>query len=234
MAPKTLKEVIKIVEAQQQEIQRLRDVHEIQNLMGRYIYLHEVGRDAEFPDTIYAMKTPGVSAEVAHAGAFVGEGIRKMFAPSPAMGDRRGTLFTHPLTTPVIEVAGDGKTAKGIWISPGYETMRNPTTGKLVACWAYTKYGCDFAKEDGIWKMWHYHVYRVFMTPFNKPWTEEWERYEREKEFGGAFGAGLTPDRPTTYDHPYATDTERELVPAPPEPYETFSETFTYGVPDVK
>lgn len=228
MAAKTLDEVIQILEEQQKEIQRLKDVHEIQNLLGRYIYLHEVGRDAEFPDTIFAKKTPGVSWEVAAIGAYVErEGIRRVFAAMGkdiAEGQRNGTLFTHPLTTPVIEVAGDGKTAKGVWISPGYETGKNPETGELNPCWVYIKYGCDFVKEDGVWKMWHYHVYRVFMTPFNIPWTEEWEAKQPPME-----GPTPNPDRPTTYDHPYSTTTERELVPAPPEPYETWADTFSYG-----
>ena len=232
MAAKTLKEVIQIVEAQQKEIQQLKDVHEISNLMGRYIYLHEVNRDAEFPDTIYAQKTPGVSAEVAHGGTYLGlDGLRRMFAPMPGMesGPMKGGLFTHPLTTPVIEVAGDGKTAKGVWISPGYETgVNDHETKKPMACFVYTKYGVDFVKEDGVWKVWHYHVYRMFMTPWNVPFTEEWEKNVREKLMG-KFGAERKPDAPTSYDHPYSVDTARELVPAPPEPYETFDETFSYG-----
>lgn len=234
MAAKTLEELTEIVEAQQKEIQRLRDVHEIANLMGRWNFGHEVGKDPEYLETMFAQKTPGTSAEVAKTGVFIDEGLKKIYKPHPG-GDemRKGTLFTHPLTTPVIEVAGDGKTAKGVWMSPGYESIKNPKTGEGIACWCYTKYGCDFVKEDGQWRMWHYHVYRVFMTPFNRPWTDEWERYERDKELG-SFGGGMEPDMPTTVDNPFSMDTARELAPMPPEPYETFSETFSYGPPEKK
>lgn len=236
MVAKTIADVLKIVEKQQKDIQMLKDIHEIQNLMGRYIYLHELNRDPEFPDTMYARKTPGVSAEVATGGCYVGEGIRKMFAPMPGMapGGHKGGLFTHPLTTPVIEVAGDSKTAKGVWISPGYETGgQDPKTKKPIACFVYTKYGVDFVKEDSVWKVWHYHVYRVFMTPWNVPFTDEWEKNVREKMMG-KFGGERKPDIPTTADNPYSVDTARELLPAPPEPYETFSETFSYGPPAKK
>jgi hypothetical protein len=215
------------------QVQVLEDTRQIANLMGRYIYLHEVNRDPEFPDTIFAKKTPGVSWEVARSGAFIEGGIRRMLARDPDMDEatlKKGSLFTHPITTPVIEVAGDGKTGKGVWISPGYETGKDKA-GKPFACWCYIKYGCDFVKEDGVWKMWHYHVYRVFMTPWNVPFTEEWEKNVRDKEHI-PIGTEKEPDHPTTYDHPYSVDTERELVPRPPEPYETFSETFSYGVPD--
>ena len=79
-----------------------------------------------------------------------------------------------------------------------------------------------------MWKLWHYHVYRVFMTPWNVPFTDEWEKNVMEKKFG-KFGADRTPDLPTTVDNPYSVDTKRELEPRPPEPYETFDETFSYG-----
>jgi len=240
---KTLEDVIrmvneqqKVVKKQQKEIQVLKDVHEIQNLMGRYVYLHEVCRDPEFPDTMYAQKTPGISSEVARMGVFVDKGLRKLYKkpePGSPLSDMRGMLFTHPLATPVIEVAGDGKTAKGLWMSPGYETSQDPATKKLVGCLCYTKYGCDFVKEAGKWKMWHYHVYRIFLTPMNTPFTEEWEANVRDKAMGAMGAGGPSPfgkaDKPTTYDHPYSKTTERELVPAPPEPYETFSDTFSYG-----
>ena len=79
-----------------------------------------------------------------------------------------------------------------------------------------------------MWKLWHYHVYRVFMTPWNVPFTDEWEKNVMEKKFG-KFGADMKTDLPTTVDNPYSVDTKRELAPMPPEPYETFDETFSYG-----
>jgi len=221
----------------EQRIQRLEDIHEIANLMGRYVFLHEVERDYEFPDTIYAQKTSGVSFEVATSGVWVGlDHIRQQFSNIPGVENkpkvsRKGAMFVHPLTTPVIEVAGDGKTAKGVWMAPGYEGGAGMGDEQPMAGFVYTKYGCDFVKEDGKWKVWHYHVYRVFMTPWNIPYTDEWEKNVRDKS-GKKFGTGKTPDFPTTADNPYSLETSRELVPAPPEPYETFADTFSYGPPE--
>jgi hypothetical protein len=52
-------------------------------------------------------------------------------------------IAEHCLTSPVIQVAKDGKTAKAIWFSPGVEGNQ----------WAYGKYAIDFVKEDGQWKI---------------------------------------------------------------------------------
>jgi len=216
----------------EKEYIRMKDFHEIQNLMGWYVYMHEANRYAELFKTAFAEETPGVSVEVANGGVFLSESLPKLEKKTAEIMEKfkKGSLYVHPLTTPVLEIAGDGKTAKGVWMSPGYEAGGNdPETNKPIPAFVYTKYGVDFVKENGKWKIWHYHVYRVFMTPWNIPITEEWEKNEREKLRNLQADENDKPDLPTTYDNPYSVDTVRELVPAPPEPYETFSETFSYG-----
>jgi hypothetical protein len=64
----------------------------------------------------------------------------------------------HTQETPVIEVAGDGKTAKGLWYSIG-QSVRGEidSSGKtsVGTGWMWEKYGVDFVREDGVWKIWH-------------------------------------------------------------------------------
>ncbi len=64
----------------------------------------------------------------------------------------------HTQETPVIEVALDGKTAKGLWYSIG-QSVRGEvdSSGKtsVGTGWMWEKYGVDFIKEDGKWKIWH-------------------------------------------------------------------------------
>jgi hypothetical protein len=33
------------------------------------------------------------------------------------------------------------------------------------------KYGADFKKEEGRWKIWHMHVYGLFMAPYDRSWA---------------------------------------------------------------
>lgn len=223
-------------EAYKKEIDDLNAIHEIQNLMGRYVWEHEVQNDPEFIDTKYA-DNPDISWEVAHMGLYRGrEAVKEILDEHGPKGGSisPGTMFIHTLTTPVIEIAEDGLTAKGVWKSPGAETITDPQTGKLRGMWAWTKYACDFIKEEGEWKILHYHVYRIFMTPADMNYTDEYEM----KFIGNA--TTLLPEgdvaaqeaskkEPTTYDNPFSATYVPELVPAPPEPYKTFSETFSYG-----
>lgn len=225
-------------DAYKKQIDRLEAVHEIQNLMGRYVWMHEVQKDPEFIDTMFA-NNPDVSWEVAHMGLYRGrEAVREILNQHGPKGETiaPGTLFVHTLTTPVIEIAEDGQTAKGVWKSPGAETITDSQTGKLTGMWAWTKYACDFIREDGKWKILHYHVYRIFMTPADMNYTDEYEsRFMSSASSiapaGGRAGQEPSLKEPTTYDNPFTTTYVPELVPAPPEPYRTFSETFTYGKP---
>lgn len=72
-----------------------------------------------------------------------------------------GQLLLHVTTTAIIEVAADGKTAKAFWYSPGMiaETGQSGNT-------IWEAYGVDFVKENGVWKMWHLHMFTDFMGSF--------------------------------------------------------------------
>ncbi len=62
----------------------------------------------------------------------------------------------------MIEVTGDGKTAKGVWIAIGCVARTDAQTGEVQCFGRWDKYGVDLIKEDGVWKFWHFHIYRIF------------------------------------------------------------------------
>jgi hypothetical protein len=208
----------------EERIQRLEDISEIENLMAKYAYLHTAGRHEETAE-LFAKNTPGVRAEIGRLGRWEGnEGIYKaMVKNHKFLGvGSPGGLFVHTQTTPVIEVAGDGKTAKGVWMSPGLETRKNPDTGELTGYWLWGNYGVDFVKEDGKWKFWHFHVYPYIMTPYDKSWTEP------TTVASPPVPDDIKPDRPGTSSNMYTTTAEIKFDPVPPEPYESFDEKTAY------
>jgi hypothetical protein len=231
----------------EEKIQRALDYQEIQNVMSRHEYYHSAGMHKEEIDELWAHKTPGVSFEAGDVGKTEGieeverayvEGnklrgkqqlkeIRKLF---PEIEDKEenefiGNTFVHTTTTPVIEVAEDGKTAKGVWLSPGYATTVRG--GKLQAFWFWERYGVDFVEEDGKWKIWHLRVYTDFMTPYEKSWVENAISPSPPHEEAPGFPK---PNRPPTLPayKEYSPFTKPQYEPRPPEPYKTFSETFRY------
>lgn len=66
-----------------------------------------------------------------------------------------GDLIAHHASTPCVVLAGDGKTAQGVWYSIGVECTGNPD-GTCRAMWYPERICADFVKEDsGDWKIWH-------------------------------------------------------------------------------
>jgi len=213
------------------------------NVLARYVYYH-ASNDRDKIGACFATNTSGVKVEMMY-GVFEGkEGLEAFFMHHPQAGepdDEPGRLHIHTLTTPIVEVAADCQTVKGAWYSPGIES--DAKTGQ----WAWMKYGADFIKEDGVWKIWHLHAYSIFMTPYDKCWTEI-EPYGKNMR-GGAMppmgemppgeggpggpggprgGNGYMPKPTTTY---YGFDAESHYPgdqPTPPLPYETFDPATAY------
>jgi hypothetical protein len=216
MAEESLEEQVKQLKKQ---VERLEAYNEIQNLVAKYEVIHTPLTEHQSAE-LFALKQPDVSVEIAMWGKTVGpENIKRTWPKrvDPESGGETtmaGGMFEHDLTTPVIQVAKDGQTAKGLWFSPGHETMRDEA-GKLVAHWCWGKFAADFIKEDGQWKIWHYHWFDVFRTPYDKSWVEYPQPLHEDIP-------GLAPTEPTTSRATYFPDQVRGPVPEWPEPYDTW------------
>jgi hypothetical protein len=149
----------------------------------------------------------------------------------------------HTSTTPVIEVAGDGKTAKGVWFSPGMGLMPSidGTSVKVRGTFFWEKYGGDFVKEHGQWRIWHLQMAYDYTPGLDEHMTENLGRQgepaaasdgakgagrEAGERMGGALPEGFTKPK---FSYPaYNYDRVPTIYPKLPEPYYTFSETFSY------
>jgi hypothetical protein len=115
----------------------------------------------------------------------------------------------------MIQVAKDRKTAKAIFYSPGHETFVRKE-GK-IATWCWGKYGNDFIREDGEWKIWHLHWYTTFRTPYDRSWQEPYE-----VPFVETMRSKVPNQKPCTYHKPYSVDVVFDEMPPYPEPYDTW------------
>jgi hypothetical protein len=210
-------------------LRRLEDIHEIHNLMGMHEYLHAAGRNGEEFEKLFAKDAPGVTFEPEDWGVFEGsETVKGCYVDGAPPADMPGLMTEHAATTPVIEIAEDGRSAKGVWISPGHETFPRPDS-LPIAHWSWGRYGIDFVKEGGAWKFWHFHIYTTFRTPYHQSWVQS--SIDRPPYFPepGQLMEGMTPpSRPVSFNQPYHVDTAQELAPVPPVPYRTFDDTWSY------
>lgn len=215
----------------EQRLARLEAVHAVQNLVGRYEFWHVANLHRKCLQ-LFALETPGVKIEM-DWGVFDGRaGVERFFlgyhggheAEKPDYKPDGG-MHLHTQTTPVIEVADDGQTAKGVWISPGNETIPLGPNGSMKAFWIWIKYGFDFVRENGEWKIWHMSVHCIFMCPYETSWVDM-EPLPPRRQMPPEIG----PDRylPSPPPWRYATDKPQVNIPAPPEPYATFDNAKSY------
>ena len=152
------------------------------------------------------------------------ETMRKLFPEE--LGDKSdeeiwavGSNTVLNFTTPLIEVAFDGQTAKGMWYVYGSTTEVYSTGPK--AAWNFGRCAVGFVKEDGVWKIWHMTMFTDIQCPVGGNWGKD-KMYPHE---------GVEIPEPTVKEHyytGYGEDFLSLVEPPLPEPYDTFANTFSY------
>ncbi|MBP2645318.1 MAG: hypothetical protein H6Q75_758 [Firmicutes bacterium] len=160
----------------EEKIQRALDIQEVQNVMSKHAYYHGLGLNFEELENIWTKKAPNASFAM-NVGYWVGydsiynaygtihlanqkADLARLLVNYPSVAEDAlgaGTLIMHCLTTPIIEIAGDGQTAKAMWYTPGQVTGIG-SDGYPSAQWMWEKYGVDFINEEGEWKIWHMQI----------------------------------------------------------------------------
>lgn len=228
---------------EEEQLLRIWDIEAVKQLMGRRVFMQAADRRAEELDTMWvtAPEHQETASYGSNWGYYVGmDAIRGYYVDAHhemlatqqrnngAAELNMGNLYAHPLTTGLVELAEDGKTAKGLWYSIGNEAMaQSDGTSKVI--WMLGKVAVDFIREDGGWKIWHLiistdvdceagHNYGEY--PVYEDWSADSANPVR-REFG----------RPTieVLTHDVTFNWWDDYPPMPPKNYKTFTDDISYG-----
>ena len=125
-------------------------------------------------------------------------------------------------------IAADGKTAKGLWQVMGANNAITPNGPLSTWNWGYV--AADFVLEDDEWKIWHLQEFTELSAPVASSWVAKTE-LPVMPEFASL--ADLKLPAPTVAAKLYEVYSPEREYTAPqkmPEPYNTFAETFSYGM----
>ncbi|MBR1780136.1 MAG: nuclear transport factor 2 family protein [Oscillospiraceae bacterium] len=235
----------------QQLAERFIDQREIQNVMGKYALLTMICKQADLVDKFWSKRaeTPTLAR---NDGWYVGlEAIsgyyqaisdnlaaklplmRKLFPKE--LGNKSdedifgvGEHFPRPITTPIVEVAADGKTAKGLWQVMG--ANNSITQFGPFSTWSWGYIAADFVLEDDEWKIWHLQEFDELTAPVATSWVKD-NPYPVLDAFAELADQTLpAPTVPARLYEVYSPEREYTAPPRMPEPYETFADTFSYGM----
>lgn len=229
-------------------IRRVWDVEEIKKVVNKRVYYQtNEWREQELNDLWVSEDANKATASFGkNTGYYVGmDEIKKYYvdhhiedrkaqlaaisAANPEIANTEenlhiGCLVSHPVSTGLVELAGDGKTAKGIWYSIGQETTANPD-GTGTALWEPGKVAYDFIKEGDEWKIWH-------LVEANDLYSEAGENYSEQEVYHNYETNPIDIEfgEPTIKVITHNTDFNWwDNYPAMPEPYDTWSDDISYG-----
>ena len=251
-------------------LERLEWRREIRNVMGRISHDYAIKQEAQVYDRYFSRREDvclglnngyykGAEAVRGYYAA-LGEEIRlssaliaKMF-PQELEGKTEDELYGVgmisylPFESQVIEIADDGRTAKGIWNVRG-STSRLTAAGP-VANWIFVGHThrpgifviggsgtphrlepADFVLEDGEWKILNLLLLYNVDHQCGVGFTEPEKVFEPVPEFAPMADFHLPePNVPMTVMETFRPDRPRTRSPRCPEPYATFADTFSYGI----
>ena len=146
-----------------------------------------------------------------------------------------GNTILHLLTTPILEVAQDRQSAKGMWYTPG--VILTTADGKTpYGMWIWERYGVDFIRKDGRWVFLNIQVNTDFMNPLGSALKLQGPDAAGLGTEGGAqFGPDAVgikfpgPDIPKSTYSEFGPTRVPTITPRMPEPYRTLKETFQYA-----
>jgi hypothetical protein len=170
----------------ERDVGLLEDTKAIKRLQRAYGYYvdKKLSRDigALFADA------PDTTAELGGSGVYVGRARIAEFYDRiiGGQGLERGELFNHMILQGVVNVAPDGRTAKGRWRA----LIQTGQHGES-AVWAEGPYENEYVKENGVWKFSKVHWYQTFAAPYSPGWHKAPQPMEPPL-------ADFPPDRPPT------------------------------------
>lgn len=150
------------------------------NQMGYYEYGLSEHQPVDTPE-LWALNDDRCRVEMAWGIYMREEGVRECYGvahPSRYNDSGRGCVFYLPACTPYIEVAGDGKTTRSIWIALANEIFPQgefpaETDEMMGSNWADMKYGVDCVLVDGEWKLLHLHTFSIGMANWKGSWADQ-------------------------------------------------------------
>jgi len=226
----------------EEKVQRALDYQEIQNVMAAHSYYYEAQKQWDELDAIWSKRD-----DIAYGQQHIGrkavieydgktnelsrkvklEMMSKLFPDikNTKQNEGIGDMVIHLLTTPYIEIARDGKTAKGLWYGPSV-CSEVGHDGEPVVVSIWEKCETDFIKEDGKWKIWHFRQWPEFAAQIDKSFVDGSKGFPRRTAFPSPKPAE-EPKAGAPGPAMYSSRRVAKLEPKLPQPYESWDDSLS-------
>lgn len=143
-------------------LDRLESARQCRNLMSRFVHWYASGQGEALAELW--LDQSGCRYEEEALCLTGSEAIQAWFRTWKQPLPRRVELYT--LDTEVLEVAPDGRTAQGCWLSPGNAADPDLPSEERVR-WVWSEYTAEFARDNrGQWKLYQLTARRIFRARY--------------------------------------------------------------------
>lgn len=140
-----------------------------------------------------------------------------------------GAISYIPVDSHIIEIADDGQTAKALFNIRG--SYNKITTSGPISYWIFGWAAVDFIMENGEFKIWHMQWLRNVDIQCGTAFGTEPEKFPELEAYADMASFRMpAPTVSACLMENYYTDRPFTKSPEAPEPYETFADTFSYGL----
>jgi hypothetical protein len=173
------------------EAARIEDANAVKKLQRAYGYYLDKGYWGEAA----ALFAEDATLEIGVDGVYVGRDhiVKRLMLDGggdPGPGLPYGQIYHRMQLQPVVDIAPDGKTAKGRWREIALLGHYHQD-----AEWGAGIYENEYIKQNGVWEISRLHYYPSFVAPYDSGWarlkpvTGDWK---------SAVGKAFPADRPPT------------------------------------
>ncbi len=182
------------------EAEHIRDANDIKKLQRAFGYYIDKGYWDEAADLFANNATMEVGVDGVYVGkSRIRERLIREGGGNPGPGLPYGQINHRMQLQPEVDVAADGRTAKGRW-----RELALLGHFHIDAEWGTGIYENDYVKQNGVWKIAALHFYPNFVAPYDGGWAQlapvagDWK---------SAAGKDLPADRPPTATYKPFPDT---------------------------
>lgn len=212
-------EMMQLLDGLEKEIRHEEAIAAIQNRIRKYAAWFHTGN----VDGILSCFARTEAPELIFGSSKVSgrEAISQFYGNRPMLVRLPGTIVSHEITTEVIVIASDEKTARVTANASGYKGLA--PTGSQVNLLG--KYSFEMIREDGEWKIWRLQWIMIADADFNYGWLFQNRSYYLEDEYPALSEEprpGMLTEAADSYMDYFKPDEVQVLLPEPPDEYQTW------------
>ena len=193
--------------------------HEVRNVVGKFSIYYSAGEYSKAFELFSC--TDQVYLQISDQGIYEGRKAVKACFEQLTKTAVPGSFRYMPVTSEIVEVSKDLKTAQGMWFINGCAAIKDSEDPLVPAAdlWLEDKLAVELIRENGRWAILRMNINEEMRAEYHKSWGD----YAEDPSYPD-FDRYAEPTRGATRHHPFRADRKSGKNLTTPEPYAGYND----------